>query len=130
MALPGDDGRHDGLGALGLDAAGRLDQPGRDDVLGAVVEFMHPTVPVLGPAAPGYAVVRFAPRPGGDLTWATAALETRHGRVAIHWEQTPDGLKVETTLPDGVTGVLSLPDGREVEVGPGVCRFPRVPGET
>jgi alpha-L-rhamnosidase len=98
--------------------------------LGAVADWMHRTVAGIAPAAPGYAAVHFAPRPGGDLTWATAALETRHGRVAIHWEQTPGGLKVETTLPDGVTGVLSLPDGRELEVGPGVCRFPRVTGET
>ena len=98
--------------------------------LGAVADWMHRTVAGIAPAAPGYAAVHFAPRPGGDLTWATAALETRHGRVAIHWEQSPAGLKVETTLPDGVTGVLSLPDGRELEVGPGVCRFPRVPGET
>ncbi len=33
LAVPGDDGRDDDLGALGLDAAGRLDQPGRDDVV-------------------------------------------------------------------------------------------------
>ena len=98
--------------------------------LGAVADWMHRTVAGIAPAAPGYAAVRFAPRPGGDLTWAAASLETRHGLVAIHWELTPDGLKVETTLPRGVTGVLSLPDGRELEVGPGVCRFPRVPGET
>jgi alpha-L-rhamnosidase len=98
--------------------------------LGAVADWMHRTVAGIAPAAPGYAAVRFAPRPGGDLTWATAALDTRHGRVSIQWELTPDGLKVETILPDGVTGVLSLPDGRELEVRPGVCRFPRVPGET
>ena len=33
VAVPGDDGCDDDLGALGLDAAGRLDQPGRDDVV-------------------------------------------------------------------------------------------------
>ena len=33
VALPGDHGRHHGLGALGLDAAGRHHQPRRDDQL-------------------------------------------------------------------------------------------------
>ena len=80
---------------------------------------MHRTIAGIAPLEPGYDRVLFAPRPGGGLTWASAALETRHGLVAIHWEQTPDGLRVETTLPDGVTGMLSLPDGTEREVGPG-----------
>ncbi|MEG8035558.1 family 78 glycoside hydrolase catalytic domain [Sphingomonas sp. LR61] len=33
VAVPGDDGCDDGLGALGLDAAGRHHQPGRDDLV-------------------------------------------------------------------------------------------------
>ena len=87
--------------------------------LGAVADWMHRTVAGLAPAAPGYTAVRFAPRPGGGLTWAAASLETQRGRVAIRWDQTPEGLRVETTLPHGVPGVLSLPDGRELQVGPG-----------
>lgn len=93
--------------------------------LGVVADWMHRTVAGIAPAAPGYAAVRFAPRPGGDLTWTAASLKTRHGRVAIRWDQTPEGLQVETTLPDGVTGVLSLPDGRELKVGPGTATTPR-----
>ena len=57
--------------------------------LGAVADWMHRTVAGLAPLAPGYAAVRFAPRPGGGLTWAAASLETRHGLVAIRWELTP-----------------------------------------
>jgi alpha-L-rhamnosidase len=46
-------------------------------------------------------------------------LETQRGRVAIRWDQTPEGLRVETTLPDGVSGVLALPDGTERHVAAG-----------
>ena len=60
-----------------------------------------------------------APRPGGDLTWAAASLETRHGLVAIRWSLTDEVLTVETTLPPGVTGVLSLPSGRTLHLDSG-----------
>ena len=77
--------------------------------LGAVADWMHRTVAGIAPLEPGYGKVLLAPRPGGDLTWAAASLETRHGLVAIRWSLDAGVLTVETTLPPGVTGVLSLP---------------------
>ena len=53
--------------------------------LGAVADWMHRTVAGIAPLEPGYGKVLLAPRPGGDLTWAAASLETRHGLVAIRW---------------------------------------------
>ena len=91
--------------------------------LGAVADWMHRTVAGIAPLEPGYGKVLLAPRPGGDLTWAAASLETRHGLVAIRWSLDDGALSVETTLPQGVTGVLSLPDGRAVEVGPGKTAY-------
>ena len=91
--------------------------------LGAVADWMHRTVAGIAPLEPGYGKVLLAPRPGGDLTWAAASLETRHGLVAIRWSLDDGALSVETTLPQGVTGVLSLPEGRAVEVGPGKTAY-------
>jgi alpha-L-rhamnosidase len=87
--------------------------------LGAVADWMHRTVAGIAPLEPGYGKVLLAPRPGGDLTWAAASLETRHGQVAIRWSLAEGVLTVESTLPDGVTGVLSLPDGSTRELAPG-----------
>ena len=87
--------------------------------LGAVADWMHRTVAGIAPASPGYDRVLFAPRPGGDLSWAAASLETRHGLVAIRWERSEAGVLIETTLPEGVEGVLSLPDGSELSVSAG-----------
>ena len=87
--------------------------------LGAVADWMHRTVAGIAPASPGYDRVLFAPRPGGDLSWAAASLETRHGLVAIRWERSAAGVLIETTLPEGVDGVLSLPDGSELSVSAG-----------
>ena len=59
--------------------------------LGAVADWMHRTVAGIAPLEPGYGKVLLAPRPGGDLTWAAASLETRHGLVAIRWARYAGG---------------------------------------
>ena len=114
-------GRHHDLGALGLMLPDGRINPGEMTsfnhyALGAVADWMHRTVAGIAPLEPGYRRVLVAPRPGGGLTWASASLETRHGTVSVRWELTDDGLVVDATLPPGVTGVLSLPDGTEREL--------------
>ncbi len=84
--------------------------------LGAVADWMHRTVGGLAPLEPGYSRVLVAPRPGGGLTHARTALDTRHGRVEVSWRLDDGRLAVETTLPDGVTGVLRLPGSDDVEL--------------
>jgi alpha-L-rhamnosidase len=77
--------------------------------LGAVADWMHRTIGGLAPLEPGYDRVLVAPAPGGDLTWANTSLETRHGVVEVRWRRDDDGrVTVETSLPEGVTGVLRL----------------------
>jgi alpha-L-rhamnosidase len=63
--------------------------------------------------------VLIAPRPGGDLSWARSALETRHGRVAVDWRLEDADLRLDVELPDGVTGLVRLPDGTERELAGG-----------
>ena len=83
--------------------------------LGAVADWMHRVVGGLAPAAPGYAQVRIAPQPGGDLTWARTSLKTPHGTVKVSWEIVDGELRLEADLPDGVTAELELP-GADVEI--------------
>jgi alpha-L-rhamnosidase len=87
--------------------------------LGAVADWMHRVVGGIAPLEPGYARVLIAPRPGGGLTWATASLDTPHGPVRVSWRTDDGDLTVETELPAGVTGVLSLPGEPDSELGPG-----------
>ena len=68
VAVPGDDGRDDDLGALGQHAARRHDQPRRDDLVQPLRarrgrRLAAPDGGGLAPAAPGYARLRIAPRP-------------------------------------------------------------------
>jgi alpha-L-rhamnosidase len=84
--------------------------------LGAVADWMHRTIGGIAPLAPGYATVRIAPRPGGGLTWCRTHLDTPYGRVEVSWQVEDGMLTVTTTLPDGVTGVLSLEGHPEVDL--------------
>lgn len=84
--------------------------------LGAVADWMHRVVGGIAPLAPGYSRVRIAPRPGGGLTWAKAGLDTRHGPVRVSWRLEGGSLTVDTELPAGVTGVLSLEGEPDTEL--------------
>jgi alpha-L-rhamnosidase len=87
--------------------------------LGAVADWMHRTIGGIAPLEPGYSRVLVAPRPGGGLTWARSSLETRHGKVEVSWRQDNGALMVEATLPEGVTGVLSLEGSPAAELAEG-----------
>ncbi|MFP5068128.1 family 78 glycoside hydrolase catalytic domain [Pseudonocardia nantongensis] len=89
--------------------------------LGAVAHWMHSTVAGLAPAAPGWRRIRFAPRPGGDLTWARGAHDGPYGRVAIEWSVEGSTITVRTTVPTGSIATLDLPDGTVRELGPGTA---------
>jgi alpha-L-rhamnosidase len=87
--------------------------------LGAVADWMHRIIGGIAPLEPGYRRVLVAPRPGGDLTWTRASLQTRHGRVAVQWQQDEAGLHVSIDVPDGVTAVVRLAGAEEMEFGGG-----------
>ncbi|MGH3486869.1 MAG: family 78 glycoside hydrolase catalytic domain, partial [Actinopolymorphaceae bacterium] len=87
--------------------------------LGAVADWMHRVIGGIAPLEPGYSRVLIAPRPGGGLTWAKTSLDTPHGTVRVSWRTGDGGLTVETELPAGVTGVLSLGGGPDIELGAG-----------
>jgi alpha-L-rhamnosidase len=91
--------------------------------LGAVADWMHRTIGGLTPLAPGYTRVRVAPRPGGDLSWATARLESPSGEISAEWTLEAGKLTGKVSLPDAVTGLLDLPGQQPVELRAGDHAF-------
>ncbi|MEQ7123697.1 family 78 glycoside hydrolase catalytic domain [Actinopolymorpha sp. B11F2] len=87
--------------------------------LGAVADWMHRVIGGIAPLEPGYSRVLIAPRPGGGLTWAKTSLDTPHGPIRVSWRTDDSTLTVETELPAGVTGVLSLDGEPDTELGAG-----------
>ncbi len=88
--------------------------------LGSVGDWMHRVVAGLAPAAPGYRKILFRPRPGGDLTHASAAHESPYGRVSIEWRLDGGRLDVSAEVPSGASAVLDLPGQPPQALGPGL----------
>lgn len=88
--------------------------------LGAVADWMHRVIAGLAPDAPGYRRIRFAPRPGGGLTSASARQLTAYGEAAISWRIEGDRLHVDLTVPFGTEAVLDVVGAPEETLAPGI----------
>jgi alpha-L-rhamnosidase len=87
--------------------------------LGAVVDYLHRFVGGLTPVEPGYRRVRIQPQPGGGLTWAHVRQVTPYGPIDLRWEAEGGAFSLAVELPSGVTGVVVMPSGEQLEIGPG-----------
>ncbi|MFJ6533913.1 family 78 glycoside hydrolase catalytic domain [Microbacterium sp. NPDC091662] len=76
--------------------------------LGAVADWLHRSVAGLAPVEPGYRRIRFAPRPGGGLTHASAIQRTPYGEASISWRIAADQLHLDLVVPVGATAELDL----------------------
>ena len=79
---------------------------------GAVGEWLYETVGGIAPAEPGFRKIRFAPVPGGDITWARTSLATRHGTASIEWRLVGGkkaGIEVTLVVPPNTAAVLEFP---------------------
>ncbi len=67
-------------------------------------------------ASPGYRHVIIEPRPGGQLTYVKAELETPYGRLASRWDLADDCFQLDVTVPPNTTAtvVLRVPSIDEV----------------
>ncbi|WP_219825748.1 alpha-L-rhamnosidase [Nonomuraea typhae] len=86
---------------------------------GAVADWLHRTVAGLAPLAPGYRRLAVAPRPGGGLTHARAALRTPYGPAEVAWRVDGEVLDVRATVPPNTGALVSLPGAEPFETGSG-----------
>ena len=91
--------------------------------LGSVADWMHRTVAGLAPAAPGYRRLLVRPRPGKDLTSASARHETPYGPASVAWRRQQDRLLVDVHVPLGTTATIDLPGHPLSEVDAGHHHF-------
>ncbi|WP_461173416.1 glycoside hydrolase family 78 protein [Arthrobacter sp. Z1-9] len=91
--------------------------------LGAVADWMHRVVAGISLLEPGYRRILFKPRPGGNLTHASAQHETPYGRAGISWTLKRAGLEVRVQVPTGSTARVELPGQEPLEIGPGTFNY-------
>ena len=58
-----------------------------------------------------------------DLSHAEVSYRTPYGTVASHWRKTLTDYEWEVTIPCNTTATVTLPDGKEREIGSGTYRF-------
>jgi len=78
---------------------------------GAIGAWLYSTVAgiKIDLEAPGYKNSILRPQPGGDLTWASASLETEFGRIASAWTKEDGRFKWTVTVPPNTTATAYVP---------------------
>ncbi|KIF65964.1 hypothetical protein HY68_38410 [Streptomyces sp. AcH 505] len=89
--------------------------------LGTVDDWLDQRVAGIEPAAPGYTKIKVQPYPVGDLTNASAHVESPLGRVSSAWTRTPGRFTLDVRVPLGATAEILVParDRHAVQAPPG-----------
>ncbi|KAH6672499.1 bacterial alpha-L-rhamnosidase-domain-containing protein [Halenospora varia] len=90
--------------------------------LGAVGEWLHSTVGGISQESSsiGWKVIRFAPVPGGTITWAKTSHLGPYGLISCEWKIEGGRFRMVIQVPPNSRGVVKLPGKTEViEVGSG-----------
>ncbi|RSM46960.1 hydrolase [Amycolatopsis balhimycina DSM 5908] len=88
--------------------------------LGTVDDWLYQRVAGIQPAAPGYTAVKIRPYPVGDLTNASAHVESPLGQVSSAWTRERGRFTLRAGVPVGATAEVFVParDGRAVQAPP------------
>ncbi|GAA3526344.1 family 78 glycoside hydrolase catalytic domain [Amycolatopsis ultiminotia] len=100
----------DGLGATTMWEEWQAGSRSHDHAfLGTVDDWLYQRVAGIEPAAPGYTKVRIQPHPVGDLTNASAHVESPLGRVSSSWTRENGHFSLSTSVPVGATAEVLVP---------------------
>lgn len=77
--------------------------------LGSVGDWLHRHIGGIEPASPGYRKIRFAPRPGGGISWSRASYMTPFGLAACSWKIVDGRFEMAVEIPPGAAGEILLP---------------------
>lgn len=97
---------------------------------GAIGEWLYRVVAgiELDTEAPGYKRVLIQPQPGGELTHASASLESLYGLIESKWVLGREDFQLAVTIPANTEGVIRLPAQSADEVTEGEAALDKVEG--
>jgi alpha-L-rhamnosidase len=78
---------------------------------GAIGEWLYRVVAgiELDSDAPGYKRILIQPQPGGQLTYASAGLDSMYGRIESKWTLEDEGFQLAVTIPANTEGIVHVP---------------------
>ncbi|MFZ0546068.1 MAG: alpha-L-rhamnosidase C-terminal domain-containing protein, partial [Candidatus Promineifilaceae bacterium] len=78
---------------------------------GAIGDWLYQVVAgiELDADAPGYKRILIQPQPGGQLTHASASLDSMYGRIESKWALENDNFHLIVTIPANTEGIVRLP---------------------
>lgn len=104
----------------GIRTDGSFNDPGMNSFnhygLGSVGDFLYRQVGGLGPARPGYASLRVAPRIGGGLTSGGSTYKTAFGTAASNWSLSAGQLTLRVTVPVSTYAAVTVPTSQPQSV--------------
>jgi alpha-L-rhamnosidase len=116
----------------GVKPDGTFNDPGMNSFnhygLGSVGDFLYREIGGLAPAAPGYAALRVAPRPGGGLASAKSAYETPYGGAVSDWSISGGKLTLRVTVPAGASATVRVPTAQPAAIEAPAQAVPSAPG--
>jgi alpha-L-rhamnosidase len=77
--------------------------------LGTIDEWFYKHLAGIQVAEPGFAHVRIAPKPVGDLDLVSSRVDTIRGLVVSEWERTGDDLEFAVSIPGNATATVEIP---------------------
>ena len=86
---------------------------------GCVGNWMYKNMLGIQNAGVGYDKVVIEPDVASGLAWVRGHYDSVHGRIAVEWEKTEEGVSVRVEIPVNVTASVRLCDGEERVVGSG-----------
>ena len=103
----------------GIDEAGKPQMSLNHYSKGAVVSFLHHYVCGLKATRPGYQEFVVEPTFDDRVPDAATTLRTPFGEIAAGWRREAGSIAIEVTAPELASGLIRLPDGREIAVPSG-----------
>lgn len=85
---------------------------------GAIGDWMYRSMVGLDTdeSGPGYKKITVTPRPGGNLNYAAAELQTLYGLTSAKWTKANQVLQLDVVIPPNTSAVLLLPGGADAEI--------------
>lgn len=85
---------------------------------GAIGDWMYRSMVGLDTdeSGPGYKKITVTPKPGGNLNYAAADLQTLYGLTSAKWTRSSQVLQLDVVIPPNTSAVVVLPGGAEADI--------------